>query len=322
MSTKSSAQARGLEGRYRDRLVDGRNEPEDRGWRSNLIVKSCDTLLAALMKGQFEDGGRLYLAIGEGEEGWDSQPPSPLPDTTTLYREVLRSELRPHHIFYLDDELNKTAKPTHRLEFHITFLGRDVVANSCRRLREFGLFGGDATHRADSGYMIDYVVHPRIDLTADARLDRRVHLIFDNPLRPDWRQLPEHPVGERLAADVEGVGARYAPRLAAVGVTTIRALATLDVAGAQIDIPGMRLVELRAKARLALRAAAGVVHVEALGELTLEQLLSPSIAEILRRTGASREAVERLREQAGALQVALRNPVLRRLTVGQLRTGG
>jgi len=49
-----------------------------------------------------------------------------------------------------------------------------VQTGNNQPLREFGLFGGDATRTPNSGYLIDYAIHPRVDLTRTMTLTRTV----------------------------------------------------------------------------------------------------------------------------------------------------
>lgn len=319
MSNETLGRRRGLEGRYRDRLIDPRRRTcQDRGWRSNLIVAECDRLLAALMKGEPGIGGIQSLAVGEGAKSWDSRPPRPAPDDTALHKEVHRLELAKEDIFFLDEQLAVTDIPSRRLEVHAKVLGRTIIAKGCRQLREFGLFGG---HNGDT--MVDYVIHPRIDLTEDARLERRVRLTFDNPLRPEGLELPPpSTLEQRLAVtDIDGVGDEYARRLGEHGIATIRALATLDVVTAKLDIPKMKLVELRAKARLALDTAAALRPIWGLEDCTVQQLLTRPIAELEAMASTSPPAVEELREQASALQLCLDHRSISGRTLAQLIEG-
>ena len=84
-----------ITGRYHDVLTDSHtNIKWTSGWRSNLIVHNCYVLLAALMKGQPDLKGLMYLAAGKGRESWDSTRPKPVPTATVLEQEVLR---KPYH---------------------------------------------------------------------------------------------------------------------------------------------------------------------------------------------------------------------------------
>ena len=121
--------------------------------------------------------GILYLAVGEGEDEWDATQPTPTPSISKLRKELLRQLLEADQITYLD---NQNQEPTNHLEITAKFFGADLVSNGFQSLREFGLFGGDAIEVTDSGFLINYVIHPRIDLTPEVTLTRRVRLNFQN----------------------------------------------------------------------------------------------------------------------------------------------
>ena len=80
----------------------------------------------------------------------------------------------------------------------------------------------------------------------------------------------------------------------------------------------MRAVELRAKARMALRTVAGVKPVVELNNLTAWEVLASPAATLIADSGAPADVVLRLQEQAGALQLTLDNRYLRQVTVGRL----
>ena len=304
-----------LRGGRTDVLVQG---VEERGPCSNLIVRDCNRLLAALMRGHPCVAGVLYLAIGEGKKSWDAQPPPLSASTRKLTRELLRRFIDPERMVYLDEELKPTPIPTGVLEVHAEFLGREVAVNGFQPVREFGLFGGDATEEADSGFMIDHAVHPRIDLTPGMRLQRRVRLTFETAPQPDRPELPEHWLGDALVSVIDGVGVRFAAALAAAGIESVRGLASVTAVVPIAGISRPRLIGLRARARLALRTAARIAHVEGLGGRTIWELLLTPAEKLASESGASYPAIERLQELAGALEVALGSEILRRTTVGQL----
>lgn len=168
----------GLKGCYRDVVTDVMGKVRsDTGWRSNLIVENCDRLLAAMMKRHEGLQGILYLSVGEGQDEWDAAQPTITPSNSKLNKELLRRPLEADQIAYLEGQ---NQEPTNHLEITAEFHGADLVSNSFQSLREFGLFGGNATEAPDSGFMINYVIHPRIDLTPEVTLIRRVRLKFNN----------------------------------------------------------------------------------------------------------------------------------------------
>lgn len=160
-----------IRGRFTDRVVgmDGaeltRGAADVRGWTNNLIVDRALDLLAALLAGQSDTRGILYWAVGEGEEEWDALPPDTDPQTTRLVHEIYRKPLDPTRDLRYD--------PTTRtISLKVTFRPDEAAG----MLREFGIFGGDATEQAASGYLINYKIHALIDKTLPRALER--HLEF------------------------------------------------------------------------------------------------------------------------------------------------
>ncbi|MGA1870550.1 MAG: hypothetical protein ACMUJM_18600 [bacterium] len=168
-----------LRGKYRDIITTAKGTVQWKsGWRSNLIVDKCSVLLAALMKQDEAMGGILYWAVGEGQKEWDLQAPAPSLTISQLTKEVYRQSINVAQIIYIDQNEQPSQTATDRLEVTMEISGEDIISDGFQSLREFGLFGGDATVNPNSGLMIDYVIHPRIDLTSSTRLLRTVQLTF------------------------------------------------------------------------------------------------------------------------------------------------
>jgi hypothetical protein len=241
------------EGRYHDILTDSQGRVRwESGWRSNLIVHDCSVLLATLMKGRRGMRGILYWAIGEGTKDWDGLCSSPRLTDTQLHKEIARQRLKASQIVYLDDKGAPSGSPTACLEITAAFEGKDLVSNGFQPLREFGLFGGDATKAPDSGFMIDYVIHPRIDLSPKDTLERTLRLTFaagaiqqDEVLTGFGTDLP--------VSSIDGIGAVYTSALNAHGIHSLGDLAAIAPQHSIGNIPPGKLREFRAKARLAMR---------------------------------------------------------------------
>ena len=167
-----------LKGIYRDCLRSPRGEViSDSGWRSNMIVLRCRTLLSGFLKNDTALGIQA-LQVGKGDPSWDTTPP-PLPDPNTLNAltdaapfEMPVAQLT---LEYLDPNDNVIATPSNRLQITAT-LGPNVPPSPPAPfpLREFGLFGSLGGTR----YMIDYIRHPLIEKDATTTLERKVRLIF------------------------------------------------------------------------------------------------------------------------------------------------
>ncbi len=286
----------------------------DSGWSSNTLVDTTWPLIAGLLKNQARWHGIRFWAIGTGEEAWDLAPVPANPRSGRLVNEIRRNRIRPDDIVWLDTQGEETDNPTTRIEVRSEFSWprRDQT------LREFGLFGGDATRDADSGQLINYVIHPRIDLNAGETLSRSVRFSLRTGAGLGWLAKPEHWLGASPVQDLDGVGPAYARALAAADVETIRELADVEPLVAEIEIPQMKLVELRVKALLTLQTASNILDVPGLAERSLWEVIVTPTATLASEAGAPEGDVLYLREQVSGLQLTLDNKLLRRLTIGEL----
>lgn len=131
----------------------------------NLIVNDFSKLMAALLGNEAGYVGIQYWAVGQGQgASWDSLTTTQRQAKSTvtlskLYDEVARVTVT---MKYIDEFDLETASITHRLQIDATF-GATVHGY----LREFGLFGGNATTGLDSGVMIDHKAHGVIALNVD-----------------------------------------------------------------------------------------------------------------------------------------------------------
>jgi hypothetical protein len=113
-------------------------------------------------------GGFQYLALGEGDSGWDITPPTKSYQQDILTSELDRIAINPStDIVYLDlsspdlDNPLVSGTPTRWVEIVILIdidRGIDPITN-VGYLREFALFGIDATSAVDSGIMLNWVSH-------------------------------------------------------------------------------------------------------------------------------------------------------------------
>lgn len=304
-----------LRGRYRDVIRDCRGQLlSDSGWRRNTVVGSAWPLMAALLKNDPAFSGILFWAVGAGDAQWDSARPSADPSATQLAAELDRAAVPAADIDYLDDGGATNPSPTNRLEVAVQFQW-PVQAQT---LREFGLYGGDASLAANSGRLIDYVVHARIDLAAGATLSRRLRLNFAPVPGLIWLEVPTHWLGDSPTVLLDGVGRTYATTLSGLGIDTISQLAGTEPTALANGVPLMKFVEVRARARHALRSAADIVGVPGLEDQTAWDVIGTPPATLAANTGASLDTVQELREQLSALQLALDTKFLRRTTVGEL----
>ncbi|MBI4672965.1 MAG: PASTA domain-containing protein, partial [Chloroflexi bacterium] len=193
-----------LRGRFRERLLDGDQIIFERAWQSNLIVTRALDLLAGLLmqeraSPQTPLRGILYWAVGEGDAAWDTNAPNADAQTTRLVREIYRKRLDPVR----DISYNPA---TRTISLRVAF-GPDQGAGT---LREFGIFGGDATGVPDSGYLINYKIHAPIDKTLPRVLERQLEFTIGptpNIVVPDLAGLNETQARQNLDQAKLAVGA-------------------------------------------------------------------------------------------------------------------
>ena len=140
----------------------------------NTVVDDCSKLLAGLIKGNGFKGVQ-YWAVGKGESSWNNDnPPNPSVSDTRLRLESFRKAIEPDNIRFLDASNNPTDEVTNKLEIKVLFTENEANGE----LREFALFGGNATSTANSGVMLNRKTHPLIYKTSGMRLERIIRLIL------------------------------------------------------------------------------------------------------------------------------------------------
>ena len=142
----------------------------------NLIVNDCSVLIALLMRQEVGYVGLQYWAVGAGSNTWPNDPPpAPSASDSQLVDETYRKAIDTvNDIVYLDDSNVVSLTPTHKIQ--ITVIFEEAEANG--ELREFGIFGGNASATLNSGVMINHKIHPLIYKTTALRLERILRLTF------------------------------------------------------------------------------------------------------------------------------------------------
>ena len=134
----------------------------------NLVVNTALNLIMALLKRQSGYSGIQYWAVGSGASSWDSGLPSPTAGDTRLTAEIGRVAISPSEIVFLNGNLQVSSTPTNIIQITHTF-----GVNDCNgKWREFGIFGGNATARANSGIMINKRNHEVITKTSEMTVER------------------------------------------------------------------------------------------------------------------------------------------------------
>lgn len=141
----------------------------------NTVVDDCSRLIASLMKGQAGYKGITYWAVGSGANTWDNaNPPAPAVGDTKLLNETFRKAVQPSDIVFLDANDKVTSSVTNKLQIKVVFTEEEANGE----LREFGLFGGDATSNRNSGIMINRKTHGLIYKTSGMTLERTIRIVF------------------------------------------------------------------------------------------------------------------------------------------------
>lgn len=169
-------------GRWFDvyRYLDGTKKVGLQGefeWGWNQIQNTFATLLAGLCSSDTTNFPNAinYIAVGEGLGAWDITPPTIPYSDTTLTTETFRKAITPAtDIGYLDGSNNPSVSPTKKIEVTTTLLTSEANGD----LREFGLFGGDATASTDSGSLVNIVTHTLIVKDSSFEIQRKIRIEF------------------------------------------------------------------------------------------------------------------------------------------------
>lgn len=153
---------------------DGSIEKREKSF--NIVVDSISRLISALIKNQSGySSGNLYWAVGQGAGSWDDAPYSPVSSNKTLQNEVFRKAIPASNRSFIDNNGNKTSSVTNRLQLDIAIESGEANGYS---LREFGIFGGNASGTRNSGIMINHKSHSRVDKIEGMRIERSVRFTF------------------------------------------------------------------------------------------------------------------------------------------------
>jgi hypothetical protein len=306
-----------IEGCFRDLVQEADGTPRREGsWQPNQIVATVWPLVVGLLRQDPVVRGITHCAVGSGDPAWDTAPVRPDPGVTHLHNEVARVSLGQDDFAYLDATTQRVRWPTMRLEVRVT-----LAITQPLTLREFGLVGVEAGGAPGGGTLIDYVVHPRLELRPGQTLTRRVQLHFGTAAGAaslGSSMLSGHPLGRRPVTDIDGVGPAAAALLKRAGVKTLQDLAQQSLSGAVLKIAPAKLLALQAKARLALLTAAQLPLVPALAERSVAELSLTPVKELAAATGITLEMSQRLHEQLALLHLALDSRALRRMALGEL----
>ena len=137
-----------------------------------MLTENFYTLIAAILKGESNFPGDLYIAVGEGEKAWDTIPPDVGRTVKALTGEIARKEVNTREVIYLDEDGAESRDPTPRIRLVVDFAVEEAIGS----LRECGLYGVKASETPGSGTLLSYYIHPRIEKTNAMTLQRAIHI--------------------------------------------------------------------------------------------------------------------------------------------------
>lgn len=177
-------------GKFKDTLTwqshTGYKRTEERGWSFNQIQDSALHQVTGSIIGVEDTTSGLfnnfapirYLAIGSGDSSWDADPNNvSKPVTqTSLTTEFTRFAVTADEFEFLDNSGVLLSPQSLSPRFRLTRLLGANDANG--DLREFGLFGGDASAGSDTGLMFNWITHPLIQKDATLVIERVIDIQF------------------------------------------------------------------------------------------------------------------------------------------------
>jgi hypothetical protein len=93
-----------------------------------------------------------------------------------LTTEYFRKAVPQVDLVYIDPVTNVPTggTPSSKLEITVTILTTEAAGT----MREFGLFGGTATSTLDSGEIVNWIVHSKIEKDSSFEIERKIRLEF------------------------------------------------------------------------------------------------------------------------------------------------
>lgn len=142
----------------------------------NLVVNSFLKLIMSLLKGNNQNSGAKYWAVGSGSSSWDNTPIDPKITETKLTAEIGRKAISSSDISFLDEKFNVVSTPTNILQIVVKFNESECNGS----WREFGIFGGEsATSTKNSGIMINKRHHALLTKTNEMVVERTMRFTLN-----------------------------------------------------------------------------------------------------------------------------------------------
>lgn len=150
-------------------------------WRPNQIQDNSAIVVAAGLRraGEVTSMNALsFMAVGEGQASWDTVPPAQPKADTTLDTEVFRKAIAAADMVFVDALGGSVVTGPTRFIRVVVVFGQSEANGT---LREFGMFGGDATVTLDSGQIFNWVVTSRVDKDTNMIITRTVDVEVTTP---------------------------------------------------------------------------------------------------------------------------------------------
>ena len=152
--------------------------------------------LATMIKSGPQAWGPLGIAIGQGNQSWDHNPPILRRETMALTSEVARKIVTAEDILYLGDSDEVSAQATSRLRLQTEF----IAGEGSGTLRECGVFVG----AGNNAVLIAYFNHPRVEKQQAASLQRSIILDLA-PARILSQEIPTRYLGNAKTTELHDV---------------------------------------------------------------------------------------------------------------------
>lgn len=181
-----------IKGELQDTIIDRDGNETVLPTDHNLVVASCSTLIAALLKsiwdnsGNPDDPGSTRSGIRYWAIGCKPDPSEPAVSDVGLQKEFFRKEIQRGDISFVTANGDISENPTNRLRIQIivdydeaNMQEGDSEENTVGEWTEMAIYAGpEATEVLGSGFMMNRKVHPKIGKTNHVKVKRTLTFTF------------------------------------------------------------------------------------------------------------------------------------------------
>jgi len=143
----------------------------------NVVVENYEVVACGMLLGSgVFNGGVKYAEVGTGDVGWGVTPPAPSISTTALTAPLTRRlPFSKSFVDLVTLEPTDTQTSRIRISFMLNFFEPDVDGQI---IREYALFGGDASSTLSTGHMINVIRPTPLPKEAFFRIVYEVDFLF------------------------------------------------------------------------------------------------------------------------------------------------